>query len=90
MSYDKNGNILTLNRTGNVDGFDQIIDDLTYDYIGNQLQKVTDAPIANAHFGFKDGTNTDNDYSYDVFGNMTKDQNKGINEIKYTCKHPQK
>ena len=83
LSYDKNGNITTLQRTGNVDGFDQVIDDLSYTYIGNQLQKVSEAPIANAQFGFKDGTNTDNDYSYDVFGNMTKYQNKGITDIKY-------
>ncbi|MBS4040141.1 MAG: RHS repeat-associated core domain-containing protein, partial [Flavobacteriales bacterium] len=83
LSYDKNGNILTLNRTGNVDGFEQVIDDLTYDYIGNQLLKVTEALIANAHFGFKDGTNTNEDYRYDDFGNMVRDLNKGINEINY-------
>lgn len=66
-----------------MDGFDQVIDDLSYTYVGNQLQKVTDAPIANAQFGFKNGTNTDNDYTYDIFGNMTADKNKGITDIKY-------
>ncbi|CAM3995026.1 RHS repeat domain-containing protein [Flavobacterium cucumis] len=33
--------------------------------------------------GFKDGINTDDDYSYDAYGNMTKDQNKNITLIKY-------
>ncbi|MBS4039820.1 MAG: RHS repeat-associated core domain-containing protein, partial [Flavobacteriales bacterium] len=83
LSYDKNGNITTLQRTGNVDGFEQVIDDLTYDYIGNQLQSVTDAPIANAHFGFVDGNQQGDDYQYDMFGNMTQDLNKDIIGIKY-------
>ncbi len=33
--------------------------------------------------GFKDGTNTGDDYSYDVNGNMTRDNNKGIDNILY-------
>ncbi|HZH87780.1 MAG TPA: hypothetical protein VFD78_01240, partial [Chitinophagaceae bacterium] len=33
--------------------------------------------------GFKDGTNTGNDYTYDTMGNMLTDQNKGITNIKY-------
>ncbi|MFY8189243.1 MAG: hypothetical protein ACOVLC_14970 [Flavobacterium sp.] len=32
---------------------------------------------------FKDGTNTNDDYAYDIFGNMTSDQNKGITSISY-------
>ncbi len=83
LSYDKNGNITTLQRTGNVDGFEQVIDDLTYDYTGNQLQSVTDADHGNQYFGFVDGNQQGNDYQYDMFGNMTQDLNKEIEEIKY-------
>ena len=33
--------------------------------------------------GFKDGTNSGNDYSYDQDGNMIQDKNKNITNIKY-------
>jgi RHS repeat-associated protein len=83
LSYDKNGNILNLTRNSSLNGFTTNIDQLTYEYDGNQIQKVTDAPNANRHFGFVDGTNTNNDYEYDPFGNMITDRNKGITQIRY-------
>ncbi len=49
--------------------------------------KVTD--LTNDHQGFKDDGNgtlagdPDDDYTYDNYGNMTRDQNKGINHIRY-------
>ena len=81
MSYDKNGNILTLQRNGEFDdaAYEWQIDDLVYTYdtnTKNQLMKVVDN--TNNPNGFKDGTNTDNDYSYDAYGNITIDKNKGI------------
>jgi len=89
MSYDKNGNITYLGRNGDLD-YDYSstsafqIDDLKYIYDPqkkNQLMKVTDqVPFT---VGFKDGTNTGDDYSYDVNGNMTRDNNKGIDNILY-------
>lgn len=82
VSYDKNGNILTMNRTGElVSGQPVQTDDLTYTYNGNQLQTVTDA--TNNNDGFKDGNKTGNDYAYDTFGNITQDLNKGINTVSY-------
>jgi hypothetical protein len=33
--------------------------------------------------GFKNGSNSDDDYAYDSNGNMTRDQNKEIVEIIY-------
>src|SRR5690606_17631559 len=79
LSYDKNGNILSLYRTGDLDSnVDTIeIDNLVYDYdSGNKLLKVTDN--SGHPEGFKDGLNTGNDYVYDDFGNMTQDLNKEI------------
>ena len=87
ITYDKNGNILTLKRNGDTDPQIQpiTIDDLTYTYKStslNQLAKVTDNPTT-ATSGFKDGTNTNDDYTYDTNGNLVTDQNKGITAIVY-------
>ena len=88
LSYDKNGNITQLQRNGDLDSNGLLpampIDDLIYTYHpqkANQLMKVID--FTNSPQGFKDGTNSDDDYSYDANGNMTVDQNKGITNIKY-------
>ncbi len=89
LTYDKNGNILTLLRyTHNSDG--QIgamkMDELTYDYkssTSNQLMKVTESTSGNASRGFVDGNTTGNDYEYDANGNMTVDKNKNITSIVY-------
>jgi RHS repeat-associated protein len=89
LTYDKNGNIMTLKRNGNEDGdlFAYQIDDLTYKYEdkSNVLMKVTDA--TNESLGFKDdsdGTNDEeDDYRYDDYGNMIYDQNKFITKIVY-------
>ena len=97
IEYDKNGNIRSLFRNGDMDTdgyqYENPIDDLTYVYDDankNLLRYVFDA-TANTS-GFKDdtdGTNIDTDlndapdYNYDANGNMTSDQNKGINNITY-------
>ncbi len=79
-SYDKNGNLTTIFRYGETNGGPIDILDYTYD-TGNKLLKVGDQ-IGNP-LGFKDGTNTGNDYTYDIDGNMTQDLNKGITDITY-------
>ena len=88
VSYDKNGNITYLERTGEYDdmSYNLLIDDLTYTYSTtnpNLLIKVDDA--TNNPNGFKNGSNISSadDYLYDAYGNMTVDHNKGITEIKY-------
>jgi RHS repeat-associated protein len=88
LSYDRNGNIIYLSRYGINDYGDPIpIDDLQYTYanngMSNRLLSVSDSNFGNAAQGFKDGTNSDDDYAYDEFGNMNKDQNKGIQTISY-------
>lgn len=91
LTYDKNGNVIKLKRTGEYDDaiYSMPIDNLTYSYDPikqNQLMKVEDADI-NPN-GFKDNTTpapgTPNDYSYDLNGNMLTDLNKGVtNDILY-------
>ncbi len=92
MSYDKNGNILTLGRNGDLDSdgnvSENVIDDLEYTYHSekkNQLMKVLD--MSNSPKGFtddSDGINDPNDdYEYDANGNLTKDENKNITQIIY-------
>ncbi|WP_374175088.1 DUF6443 domain-containing protein [Flavobacterium tructae] len=91
MTYDKNGNIVTLKRTGHLVGNPSInnpanyglMDDLTYTYDnGNRLQTVSD--LGNDYYGFKDDAtgagvvDTTVDYTYDANGNMLTDANKGI------------
>lgn len=82
LTYDKNGNILTLNRsTESIDAQPVEIDDLTYTYTANQLQTVTDA--TNSPEGFNDGNKVGTDYTYDAFGNLKTDKNKSITNITY-------
>jgi hypothetical protein len=81
LSYDLNGNIKTLQRYEREGLTAQVVDELAYDYGtgGNQLMRVSDnAPTANKDRGFKDGTNSGNDYLYDLNGNLISDQNKNI------------
>ena len=91
ISYDANGNITNVRRNGRVygGGFG-LMDDLNYQYVGNQLMAVNDA-VSNRATGSGDffdrngrkGSETDPEYRYDASGNMLTDQNKGITSIRY-------
>jgi RHS repeat-associated protein len=98
VTYDKNGNIMNLTRSGEIVGGSTVpdvnnpahfgaMDNLTYIYdAGNRLQIVSDS--ANDTYGFKDdltGATLDNttDYGYDSNGNMKSDTNKNISNIVY-------
>lgn len=88
LEYDKNGNITNLVRNGNNDNdgttTEHRIDDLVYTYDTNNknlLKKVYD--LTTSPQGFKDGVNTNDDFSYDANGNMIIDNNKGITKIIY-------
>jgi len=87
VAYDKNGNITALNRKGHTNiGATSFgtMDNLVYDYgiaNGNKLLGVTDTGETTT--GFKDGTNTGDDFTYDTNGNLLTDANKGITSISY-------
>ncbi len=85
--YDKNGNILGLQRYGQTGASSYgLVDDLTYTYNGNKLTRVDDAVTATSYTGgtnFINGANTSNEYTYDQNGNLTKDLNKNISNIQY-------
>ncbi|RKN75920.1 hypothetical protein D7Z94_24985 [Ulvibacterium marinum] len=87
VRYDKNGNITELMRKGNLVANPSgsadfgTMDNLDYQYTGNQLQTVTD--ISTVDTGFLDGNPTGTDYTYDDNGNMISDANKGITSISY-------
>ena len=90
VTYDKNGNIKNLQRGLVKSAGDPLVvsssylDNLVYTYnSGNKLLKVNEGLFGARNEGFKDGTNTNNDYVYDVNGNMTIDRNKGISSIAY-------
>jgi hypothetical protein len=83
LSYDQNGNILTLSRNG-ANGSNQDI--LTYNYgtgsaQSNQLLSVSDA--GDQQQGFVDGTIANVEYTYDANANMITDPNRGVASITY-------
>ncbi|MEO6168172.1 MAG: DUF6443 domain-containing protein [Chitinophagales bacterium] len=87
LSYDDNGNIKTMNVHGAISYNQQtqlytygISDQLNYSYKGNQLKAVSDAGSLvtwDKSPDFKD-TPGENDYGYDVNGNLVNDGNKAI------------
>ena len=85
--YDKNGNILALQRYGQTGTSSYgLIDNLTFTLDGNQLNRVDDAVTSSAYnngFEFKDAVKQANEYAYDANGNLTKDLNKNISNIQY-------
>lgn len=91
LTYDENGNILTLVRYGDRDTDGAVgvnlIDELEYTYSNksNKLVKVFDS--SSNPQGFNDDsdgiTDSGNDYTYDENGNMISDDNKGITSITY-------
>ena len=86
-TYDKMGNMLSLERNGRLDNNTfGCIDDVSFTYDGNQLVKADDEatdPTYAGAFNFVDGTDTTTEYEYDQNGNMTKDLNKNISSIQY-------
>jgi len=86
ITYDRNGNIKTLNRMGKTSnpGSFGTIDQLTYSYAFNRVTKIEDG--INSSFGFddfKNGANVTTEYEYNDAGSIKRDRNKGITSITY-------
>jgi len=88
ITYDQNGNILTMNQVGLRLNTVAVIDSLLYGYNtnSNKLGYVTDRQNDTATLlgDFKEyNTGSTTDYSYDGNGNLTTDNNKRIANIHY-------
>ncbi|MEJ8802068.1 LamG-like jellyroll fold domain-containing protein [Pontibacter sp. H249] len=96
LSYDANGNILSLRRRGLEKGhaYDASVpraygevDNLAYRYEGNRLVNVRDLATATGPAGdFRDNghtSETSTEYNYDDNGNLTSDVHKGITGVYY-------
>ena len=85
LTYDKNGNIKTLLRNGDIDGALPAngIDNLTYTY-GTNINKLLNVlDNSNNTSGFNDANKIGDDYTYDANGNLFTDKNKNITGITY-------
>jgi RHS repeat-associated protein len=79
ITYDRGGNILTMQRRAVISGSATDVDNLSYSYDGNRLDNVSDGSGGSyAIFGFKNLTGSGTAYGYDVNGNMTSDAKKGM------------
>jgi RHS repeat-associated protein len=90
-AYDLNGNIRNLFRNGKT-GLDAEgkmlygeMDELSYSYEGNQLIKVADSKVDTE--GFKETSNEEVDYAYDLNGNMHMDKNKDLQNQSINYNH---
>lgn len=81
LSYDRNGNITTLQRnTKSMAGsFAEQIDNLVYNYDGNRLTSVNE--LAGNYQGYPDVSG--NPIAYDANGSMKDQKDKGILNIDY-------
>lgn len=95
ITYDGNGNLKSMNRKGRTSAPNASqelwgnLDQLSYAHDGNRLVAVDDAAATSSTHDFKDLTGTFTagtsvpEYGYDAMGNLIRDNNKGINYIRY-------
>ena len=89
LSYDANGNILSMNQNGFKIGGSGPVDQLVYSYIPNSnklLQVIDGANDANSKLGdfhYNPTTKGPTDFVYEGNGNLVSDNNKGIDKITY-------
>ena len=86
LSYDKNGNILNLQRYGKIGGSASsptfgLIDNLGYTYNGNRLQSVSDGVSGDHEVDLV--PRGSGNYSYYSDGSLKSDNNKEITQIIY-------
>lgn len=86
VTYDRNGNITFLHRSGDkvAGSAQENMDVMSYEYDGNQLKRIKEDGLTTS--GFTTGTlpsNTAAQYRYDTNGNLKSDTNKKISNIDY-------
>ena len=76
LTYDRNGNIKTLQRTA----AGTMVDNLVYGYTGNQLTSLTEN-VSSTLAGdvYSRGGTASGTYAYDKNGNMTNDSRRALN-----------
>jgi RHS repeat-associated protein len=93
VSYDDNGNITLYSRNGygmatsTTYNANQVsMDDLAYTYTGstNQLNFITDAYSTPTSYGTDLESQSANNYTYDLSGNLTSDSLEGISSFSWT------
>lgn len=88
ISYDLNGNLMSMDQQGVAPNSGAIVDmdHLVYSYTSNsnQLKAVEDdGQVITGLPDFKNGASMAEEYQYDANGNMTRDENKKIRAITY-------
>ena len=76
LTYDRNGNLLTLQRTAG----GSVVDNLAYTYTGNQLTGLSESVrTAPSNDIYAPGNAESGSYSYDANGNLQNDSRKSLN-----------
>ncbi|WP_270487173.1 RHS repeat domain-containing protein [Butyricimonas synergistica] len=76
LTYDRNGNIKTLQRTAG----GTTVDNLTYTYTGNQLTSLTESVrTSSSNDIYLPGSVATGGYAYDLNGNMINDSRRALN-----------
>lgn len=87
LSYDKNGNLMTLNRRAVKNGTLVTMDDLNYSYEhngqSNRLRAVTDNAAFYDLGDFNNTNGSNDDYLYTPSGSLSADYNKQLNAVQY-------
>ena len=86
LTYDRMGNVLTLNRKGELDGLEYgMVDSLTFVYNGNHIDELIEHAIDEPNYaGAQHVISEDHgSYDYDANGNMTAEPHKHITNISY-------
>lgn len=86
FSYDKNGNLESVQRRGNTSPGNVKMDDLTYNYISgtNKLSYVDDDPLISSNYTDDIDDQAPGNYTYDDIGNLITDNQELITNIEWT------
>ena len=79
ITYDQNGNIMTLKRNAVLSNVITEVDNLSYTYTGNRLDNITDGTGGSyAASGFRNLTGSSAIYTYNDNGDLVTDPKKGL------------